>query len=158
MLAGKGDLLPVSAFPVDGTWPTGTTQWEKRNIAEEIPVWETDLCIQCNKCAIVCPHAAIRPKVYHSRPNCSMARPPPSSPPTSRCANIAGMLYTLQVAAEDCTGCQLCVEVCPAKDKSNPSRKAVNMARNCRCARPSARTSISSSTCRIPTARCSRTT
>jgi pyruvate-ferredoxin/flavodoxin oxidoreductase len=125
MLAGKGDLLPVSAFPVDGTWPTGTTKWEKRNIAEEIPVWETDLCIQCNKCAIVCPHAAIRPKIYQPE---MLANAPATFKSTDfKMREFPGMKYTLQVAAEDCTGCRLCVEVCPAKDKSNPSRKAVNM-------------------------------
>ena len=126
MLAGKGDLLPVSAFPVDGVWPTGTTRWEKRNIAEEIPVWEPDLCIQCNKCAIVCPHAAIRPKVYAP---CHLEAAPPTFKSTPfKVREYPDTLYTLQVAAEDCTGCRLCVEVCPAKDKANPSRKAVNMA------------------------------
>jgi pyruvate-ferredoxin/flavodoxin oxidoreductase len=125
MLGGKGDLLPVSAFPVDGVWPTGTTQWEKRNIAEEIPVWETDLCIQCNKCAIVCPHAAIRPKVYTAA---DLVGAPPTFKSTAfKVREYPDMLYTLQVAAEDCTGCQLCVQVCPAKDKANPSRKALNM-------------------------------
>ena len=125
MLGGKGDLLPVSAFPIDGTWPTGTTQWEKRNIAEEIPVWETDICIQCNKCAIVCPHAAIRPKVYQPE---FLANAPSTFKSTEfKARDYPGMLYSLQVAAEDCTGCQLCVQVCPAKDKSNPSRKAINM-------------------------------
>ncbi|MCP5532914.1 MAG: pyruvate:ferredoxin (flavodoxin) oxidoreductase [Akkermansiaceae bacterium] len=126
MLAGKGDLLPVSAFPVDGTWPTGTTQWEKRNIAEEIPVWETDICIQCNKCSLVCPHAAIRPKVY--QPELLENAPPTFKSTDFKVRDFAGMKYTLQVAAEDCTGCHLCVQVCPAKDKSNPSRKAINMA------------------------------
>jgi pyruvate-ferredoxin/flavodoxin oxidoreductase len=126
MLAGKGDLLPVSAFPVDGTWPTGTTKWEKRNIAEEIPVWETDICIQCNKCAIVCPHAAIRPKIY--QPELLIGAPPTFKSADFKVREFAGMKYSLQVAAEDCTGCRLCVEVCPAKDKSNPSRKALNMA------------------------------
>ena len=125
MLGGKGDLLPVSAFPVDGVWPTGTTQWEKRNIAEEIPVWETDICIQCNKCAIVCPHAAIRPKVY--TPDQLAGAPSTFKSTEFKVRDYPGMLYTLQVAAEDCTGCQLCVQVCPAKDKSNPSRKALNM-------------------------------
>ncbi len=125
MLGGKGDLLPVSAFPVDGTWPTGTTQWEKRNIAEEIPVWETDICIQCNKCAIVCPHAAIRPKIF--TPD-HLANAPATFKSTGfKAREYPNMLYSLQVAAEDCTGCQLCVQVCPAKDKSNPSRKALNM-------------------------------
>jgi pyruvate-ferredoxin/flavodoxin oxidoreductase len=125
MLGGKGDLLPVSAFPVDGTWPTGTTQWEKRNIAEEIPVWETDICIQCNKCAIVCPHAAIRPKVFD--PDALSGAPETFKSTDFKVREYAGMKYTLQVAPEDCTGCQLCVMVCPAKDKSNPSRKAINM-------------------------------
>ncbi|MCX6864943.1 MAG: thiamine pyrophosphate-dependent enzyme, partial [Verrucomicrobia bacterium] len=125
MLGGKGDLLPVSAFPVDGVWPTGTTQWEKRNIAEEIPVWEMDLCIQCNKCASVCPHAAIRPKVYAAA--CLTGAPPTFKSTEFKAREYPGMLYTLQVAPEDCTGCQLCVQVCPAKDKSNPSRKALNM-------------------------------
>jgi len=126
MLKGKGDLLPVSAFPVDGTWPTGTTKWEKRNIGEEIPVWETDICIQCNKCAIVCPHAAIRPKIY--QPELLAGAPATFKSTDFKVRDFAGMKYTLQVAAEDCTGCRLCVEVCPAKDKANPSRKAVNMA------------------------------
>ncbi len=125
MLAGKGDLLPVSAFPVDGVWPTGTTQWEKRNIAEEIPVWETDLCIQCNKCAMVCPHAAIRPKVFS--PDCLTNAPATFKSTEFKAREYPGMLYSLQVAPEDCTGCELCVQVCPAKDKSNPSRKALNM-------------------------------
>ena len=125
MLGGKGDLLPVSAFPVDGVWPTGTTQWEKRNIAEEIPVWETDICIQCNKCAIVCPHAAIRPKVF--TPDQLTNAPATFKSTEFKVREYPGMLYALQVAPEDCTGCQLCVQVCPAKDKSNPSRKAINM-------------------------------
>ncbi|MGD9417408.1 MAG: pyruvate:ferredoxin (flavodoxin) oxidoreductase [Verrucomicrobiota bacterium JB025] len=126
MIAGKGDLLPVSAFPVDGTWPTGTTQWEKRNIAEVIPVWEPDLCIQCNKCAVVCPHAAIRPKVYKKE---SLAGAPESFKSTAfKSRDYPDNLFTIQVAPEDCTGCMVCVEVCPAKDKSNPSRKAINMA------------------------------
>jgi pyruvate-ferredoxin/flavodoxin oxidoreductase len=126
MLGGKGDLLPVSAFPIDGVWPTGTTQWEKRNIAEEIPVWEMDICIQCNKCSNVCPHAAIRPKVYATA--CLTGAPPSFKSTEFKAREYPGMLYTLQVAPEDCTGCQLCVQVCPAKDKSNPSRKALNMA------------------------------
>jgi len=125
MLEGKGDLLPVSAFPIDGTWPTGTTRWEKRNIAEEIPVWESDICIQCNKCALVCPHAAIRPKVYD--PNHLEGAPATFKSTDFKMRDHAGMKYTLQVAAEDCTGCQVCVQACPAKDKANPSRKAINM-------------------------------
>lgn len=125
MLGGKGDLLPVSAFPVDGVWPTGTTKWEKRNIAEEIPVWEMDLCIQCNKCAIVCPHAAIRPKVFTLE---NLAGSTVTFKSTEfKARDYPGMFYALQVAPEDCAGCQLCVNVCPAKDKANPSRKALNM-------------------------------
>lgn len=126
MLAGKGDLLPVSAFPIDGTWPTGTTKWEKRNIAEQIPVWETDICIQCNKCAMVCPHAAIRPKLIEPA---DLTNAPPAFKSTGfNSREMPGLRYALQVAPEDCTGCQLCARVCPAKDKANPSRKALNMA------------------------------
>jgi pyruvate-ferredoxin/flavodoxin oxidoreductase len=125
MMAGKGDLLPVSAFPVDGTWPTGTTKWEKRNIAVEIPEWEQQLCIQCNKCAFVCPHAAIRAKLFDTN---ALAGAPASFKHTPyKAPDFKGMSYTLQVAPEDCTGCGLCVEVCPAKDKTNPKRKAINM-------------------------------
>ena len=127
IIAGRGDDLPVSAMPNDGTWPTGTTQWEKRNIALEVPVWEPDICIQCNKCALVCPHAAIRPKVADEQAFAG-------APDTIKHIDAkgkeweAGSQYILQVAVEDCTGCNLCVEVCPARDKSNLSRKAINMA------------------------------
>ena len=125
MLANHGDLLPVSAFPVDGTWPTGTTKWEKRNIALEIPVWEKSLCIQCNKCALVCPHAAIRAKEY---PDSERANAPKDFQWMAfKAPGVSGRSYTIQVAPEDCTGCTLCVEVCPAKDKTNPKRKALNM-------------------------------
>ncbi len=126
MMAGKGDLLPVSAFPVDGTWPTATTQWEKRNIAIEIPVWDEDLCIQCNKCALVCPHAAIRAKVYE--PALLAGAPETFKSVDYKAKDFAGSKYTIQVAPEDCTGCTLCVQVCPAKDKSNPKHKALDMA------------------------------
>ncbi len=125
MIAGKGDLLPVSAFPVDGTWPPATTRWEKRNIALEIPVWDPDLCIQCNKCALVCPHAAIRAKVY--APEHLEGAPETFKSADYRAADFKGLKYTIQVAPEDCTGCQLCARVCPAKDKSNPSHKALDM-------------------------------
>jgi pyruvate-ferredoxin/flavodoxin oxidoreductase len=126
MLAGKGDLLPVGVFPVDGTWPTATSQWEKRDLADNIPVWESKLCIQCNKCAFVCPHAAIRAKVYESTQLNGQA--PASFKSTDyKGADLKGLKYTIQVAPEDCTGCNLCVAVCPAKDKSDPKHKAINM-------------------------------
>ncbi len=125
MLEGKGDLLPVSAFPVDGTWPVGTCKWEKRNIAQEIPIWDESLCIQCNKCAMVCPHAAIRAKVY---PEASLAGAPEGFRSTGfKGAAFKDSAYSIQVAPEDCTGCALCVEICPAKDKANPKNKAINM-------------------------------
>ena len=125
MLANKGDLLPVSAFPVDGTWPVGTARWEKRNIAQDIPVWDEALCIQCNKCAMVCPHAAIRAKVY--APDALASAPAAFKATEFRGKEYAGLQYTIQVAPEDCTGCTLCVMVCPAKDKSNPRHKAIDM-------------------------------
>jgi pyruvate-ferredoxin/flavodoxin oxidoreductase len=125
MLAGKGDLLPVSAFPPDGTWPTGTAKWEKRNLAVEIPIWDADLCIQCNKCAMVCPHAAIRTKIY---PAAAAAGAPDGFKKAEwRSKEEPGTLYTVQVAPEDCTGCGLCVAVCPAKDKARPRHKAIDM-------------------------------
>jgi len=125
MLAGKGDLLPVSAFTVDGTWPVGTAKWEKRNIALEIPVWDPKVCIQCNQCALVCPHAAIRAKVYDES---AMAGPPETFKSTAyKAPEYKGKLFTIQVAPEDCTGCNLCVNVCPAKDRTNPKHKAINM-------------------------------
>jgi len=125
MLAGKGDLLPVSAFPVDGMWPMGTAKWEKRNLALEIPVWDTKVCIQCNQCALVCPHAAIRAKVYD---RAALADAPPTFQSTDYKGNeYKGKAFTIQVAPEDCTGCNLCVNVCPAKDKINPKHKAINM-------------------------------
>jgi len=125
VLEGKGDLLPVSAFPVDGTWPLGTAKWEKRNIALDIPVWDEVLCIQCNKCALVCPHAAIRAKVY---PGGAFADAPPAFKGVPyRGHEYEEHHYTIQVAPEDCTGCTLCVMVCPAKDKSNPRHKALDM-------------------------------
>ena len=126
MMKNMGDLLPVSAFPVDGTWPTATTQWEKRNIATEMPVWESSLCIQCNKCAMVCPHAAIRSKVYE--PSVLAKAPSTFKSVDYKGADFKGMKFTIQVAPEDCTGCKLCVSVCPAKDKTNPKNKAINMA------------------------------
>ncbi|HEY6951312.1 MAG TPA: pyruvate:ferredoxin (flavodoxin) oxidoreductase [Bacteroidota bacterium] len=125
IIAGLGDELPVSAMPLDGTFPTGTAKWEKRNIALEIPVWETDLCIQCNKCALVCPHAAIRVKVYDSK---YLASAPNSFKSVDyKGLEYKGMKYSVQVAPEDCTGCEICVEICPAKSKSEVKRKSINM-------------------------------
>ncbi len=125
MLEGKGDLLPVSAFPPDGTWPLSTTQWEKRNIAIDIPMWDEELCIQCNKCAMVCPHAAIRAKVYD--PSALEGAPETFKSVDYKAKDFAGSKYTIQIAPEDCTGCELCVKVCPAKDKSNPKHKSLDM-------------------------------
>ena len=126
IIAGFGDALPVSLMPVDGTFPTGTTQWEKRNIALEIPVWDAVTCIQCNKCALVCPHAAIRTKVFDLSLLAGM--PPTFKAVDYRGPEYKGKKYTVQVAPEDCTGCELCVEVCPAKNKSETRLKAINMA------------------------------
>jgi pyruvate-ferredoxin/flavodoxin oxidoreductase len=126
MMLLEGDSLPVSAMPVDGTFPTGTTQWEKRNLTLEIPVWDSALCIQCGKCSFVCPHAVIRQKVYD--PKYLDKAPETFKSLDAKFKEFPGMKYTIQVAAEDCTGCALCVEVCPAKDKTQPSHKALNLA------------------------------
>jgi pyruvate-ferredoxin/flavodoxin oxidoreductase len=125
IIAGDGDALPVSAMPVDGTFPVGTARWEKRNIALEIPAWDEQICIQCNKCALVCPHAAIRIKVYEP-PHLSGA-PATFKAMDYKGPEYHGMKYTVQVAPEDCTGCQLCVEVCPVKNKRETRLKALNM-------------------------------
>ena len=126
IIAGEGDSLPVSAFPPDGTFPTATAQWEKRNIALEIPVWDEELCIQCGKCVLVCPHATIRAKVYD--PKWLAEAPPTFKHAPARWREFKDMKYTLQVAPEDCTGCGLCVEVCPVKSKTEVKHKALNMA------------------------------
>ena len=125
MMAGKGDLLPVSAFPVDGTWPVATAKWEKRNIAFDIPVWDPKICIQCNQCALVCPHATIRAKVYDAA--ALDGAPPTFQSVPYKGLEFKGKNFTIQVAPEDCTGCALCVNVCPARDRSNPKHKAINM-------------------------------
>ena len=125
MIVGNGDSLPVSVLPQDGTYPSGTTRWEKRNIAAEIPAWAPDICIQCGKCVMVCPHAVIRMKVYDPS---NLDHAPASFLSTeARFKEFPGMKYTLQVAPEDCTACGLCIEVCPVKDKKQVGRKAINM-------------------------------
>ena len=125
MIAGEGDSLPVSALPADGTYPMGTSKFEKRNLALDIPVWEPDLCIQCGKCSYTCPHAAIRAKVYD--PAELEGAPATFKSVDAKGQSWNGMKYTIQVAPEDCTGCVICVNVCPARDKANPERKALNM-------------------------------
>jgi pyruvate-ferredoxin/flavodoxin oxidoreductase len=125
IIAGDGDALPVSAMPIDGTFPTATALWEKRNIAQEIPVWDEDLCIQCGKCVLVCPHAVIRAKVYDSSALAGAPETFKSAKPGWRAFET--LRYTLQVSPEDCTGCRLCVEICPAKSKSEVKHKAINM-------------------------------
>jgi pyruvate-ferredoxin/flavodoxin oxidoreductase len=124
--AGRGDLLPVSAIPAGGAFPTGTAQWEKRNIAQFIPVWDKDLCIQCGKCVMVCPHAVIRAKVYS--PELGDKAPATFQWAKPKWKGMEQDHYTLQVAPEDCTGCALCVEICPVKSKSDAGHKAINMA------------------------------
>ncbi len=125
IIAGEGDMLSVGQMPVDGTFPTHTTRWEKRNIALEIPVWDPETCIQCHKCSFVCPHAAIRPKAYEA--SCLEGAPSTFKSTEARGAEFKGLRYTIQVAPEDCTGCGMCIEVCPAKNKKEPERKAINM-------------------------------
>jgi pyruvate-ferredoxin/flavodoxin oxidoreductase len=125
MLKNKGDTLPVSVFRPDGVWDTGTSQWEKRNIAQEIPIWDPAVCIQCNKCVEVCPHAAIRSNFYD--PEELNTAPESFRSVDFRARDFPGKKFTIQVAPEDCTGCSLCVSVCPAKNKSNPRDKAINM-------------------------------
>jgi len=125
MMRGEGDALPVSSLPADGTYPSGTARWEKRNIALEIPQWDKDLCIQCGKCVLVCPHSALRAKVYSDEalngvPDSFLSTP-------ARWKDLGEMKYTLQVAPEDCTGCSLCVEACPATSKTDAAYKAINM-------------------------------
>jgi pyruvate-ferredoxin/flavodoxin oxidoreductase len=126
IMAGLGDELPVSAMPVDGTYPTGTTKWEKRNISLSVPVWEADLCIQCGNCSLVCPHACVRAKKYDPA---LLAKAPKTFKSVEwKSKDEPGLKYTVQIAVEDCTGCGLCVDVCPKKSKENVAKKAINMA------------------------------
>jgi pyruvate-ferredoxin/flavodoxin oxidoreductase len=125
IMAGRGDRVPVSALPNDGTYPTGTARWEKRNLAREIPVWDPAVCIQCGKCVMVCPHAVIRSKVYEAA--VLQGAPASFKSAEARLPDWKGLCYTLQLAAEDCTGCGICVDVCPARNKSEARLKAINM-------------------------------
>ncbi len=127
ILAGDGDELPVSAFPIDGTYPSGTTRFEKRNIADKVPVWDADLCSQCGKCFLICPHAAIRCKVYDKNELSSAPQTFKHTAPIGKEFSRDQEVYTLQVAVEDCTGCNLCVEVCPIESKTAKGHKAINM-------------------------------
>lgn len=127
IIAGEGDELPVSAFPIDGTFPSGTTKWEKRNIADAVPVWDTSLCTQCGKCFMICPHAAIRPKVYDKTLLAEAPEGFKHVDPIGKEWNKETEAYTLQVSTEDCTGCTLCVEFCPITSKTDPGHKAINM-------------------------------
>ncbi|MGB8168547.1 MAG: pyruvate:ferredoxin (flavodoxin) oxidoreductase [Chthoniobacteraceae bacterium] len=125
MIAGHGDELPVSALPCDGTYPTGTSRWEKRNLAVEVPVWDADICIQCAKCVIVCPHAVIRAKAYDAA--VLTGAPTTFKTTDARLPEWKGMQFTLQIAVEDCTGCGICVDVCPVRNKREARLKAINM-------------------------------
>ncbi len=125
MIARRGDALPVSALPADGVYPTGTAQYEKRDLAEEIPIWDPNVCIQCGKCAMVCPHAVIRIKV--AEPAALAGAPEGFRATAAKDAVWEGMQYILQTSPLDCTGCGICVDVCPAKNKSMANRKAINM-------------------------------
>ena len=125
IIAGRGDELPVSALPCDGTFPTGTARWEKRNLAAVVPVWDAEICIQCAKCVMVCPHAVIRAKAYE--PALLAGAPPTFKSSDARLPEWKGQKFTLQVAVEDCTGCGICVDVCPVRNKGETRLKAINM-------------------------------
>jgi len=124
LIAGRGDSLPVSALPVDGTFPLGTARFEKRNLADELPIWDASICIDCAKCALVCPHAAIRMKVFE--PSVLADAPAGFKSKEWRAKDLPGMRMTIQVSPDDCTGCRICVETCPAKDKQSPEHKSLD--------------------------------
>jgi pyruvate-ferredoxin/flavodoxin oxidoreductase len=126
MIAGRGNELPVSAFPADGTYPSGTAKWEKRALSNEVPLWDESLCIQCGKCVLICPHSAIRAKVADT--SALSAAPDGFKTAPARWRQFSDQQYTLQVAPDDCTGCTLCVEICPVHSKSEPAHRALNMA------------------------------
>ena len=125
MMRGEGDLLPVSALPVDGTFPTGTSKWEKRTIAPEIPIWDPSICIDCGKCAITCPHSAIRIKIFDESE--LDGRPEAFQSKDYKARGLDGHKLTVQVAPQDCTGCGVCVDVCPARSKTEVKHKSINM-------------------------------
>lgn len=125
IISGEGDDIPVSQMPVDGTFPVGTTKFEKRNLAEKVPVWESDICIQCGKCALMCPHGVIRCKAY--APEHLENAPKTFKYVDAKGKSWKGLKYTIQVAVEDCTGCEICAHICPGSDRKNPERRALNM-------------------------------
>src|SRR5690606_28356369 len=127
LMAGEGDLLPVSALPVDGTYPTDTARWEKRSIATAVPIWQKDICTQCNLCALSCPHSAIRVNAVPAELLAGAPQGFESTPWTGRDESLAGHAYIVQLAPDDCTGCGVCVDVCPARDRTDLKRKAINL-------------------------------
>jgi pyruvate-ferredoxin/flavodoxin oxidoreductase len=153
MMAGRGDDLPVSALPVDGTYPSGTTAYEKRNISELVAVWDPELCIQCGNCSFVCPHSVIRSRYYE--PSTLDGAPAGYRSAPFNAPGLPDTRYTLQVYVEDCTGCGLCVEACPVSAGGEPVHNRSTSTRASRCWPRSARTSRSSSSYRRMTARAS---
>ena len=143
LIAGRGDSLPVSALPVDGTFPLGTARFEKRNLADELPIWDESICIDCAKCALVCPHAAIRMKVFE--PSALAGAPAGFKSKEWKAKDLPGMLMTIQVSPDDCTGCRICVETCPAKDKQHPEHKSLDSLAKADMSTPSGSAGSSSS-------------